>query len=97
MLYVGLVISGFGVILYIVSAVLLNYYLRKNIPDVLEQSDSRSGDSRKKQKGDKGGKVIVVVTENATPGWVALLGFPAIPLFLIGVAVIVLSLVIKAF
>ena len=97
MLYIGLAISGFGVVLYIISAVLLNYYLRKNRPDVLEQFDSKSGDSRKKQQGNKGKEVRIVVTENATPGWVALLGFPAIPLFLIGIAVIILSLVINAF
>ncbi|MFC1714454.1 hypothetical protein ACFL6S_12365 [Candidatus Poribacteria bacterium] len=97
MLYVGLAISGIGVVLYAVSAILLNYYLRKNRPDVLEQFDSKSGDSRNKQKGNKGRQVRVVVTDSATPGWVALLGFPAIPLFLIGIAVIILSLVINAF
>ena len=97
MLYVGLAISGFGVILYVISTVLLNYYLRKNRPDVLEQFDSKSGDSHKKQKGNKDREVRVVITENAIPGWVSLLGFPAIPLFLIGIAVIILSLVINAF
>lgn len=97
MLYVGLVISGSGMILYIVSAILLNYYLHKSELDVLKQSSARSGDSRKKQKGDKSKEVRIVVIENATPGWTALLGLPAIPLFLIGIAVIILSLVIKAF
>ena len=97
MLYVGLAILGVGMILYIASAVLLNYYLRKNRQDVLEQLDSKSGSSHKKPRGNKSGEVRVVVTENATPGWVALLGFPAIPLFLVGVAVIILSLIIKAF
>ncbi len=97
MLSVGLVITGFGVIVYIASAVLLNYYLRKNRPDVLEQLDPKSGSSRKKPRGNKSGEVRVVITENATPGWVALLGFPAMPLFLVGVAVIILSLIIKAF
>ena len=97
MFYIGLAISGIGVVLYVTSAILLNYYLRKNRPDILDQPNSKSGDSRKKQKGKKNGKIIVVITENATPGWVALLGFPAIPVFLIGIAVIILSLVINAF
>ncbi len=85
MFYVGLAISGFGLVLYVVSAILLNYYLRRNRPDVLEQLDSKSG-GRKKQKRNKDREVRVVVTENATPGWVALLGFPAIPMFLVGIA-----------
>jgi len=97
MLYIGLAISGFGVVLYIVSAVLLNYYLRKNRPDILEHGNSKKGSSRKKQKGSKKGEIRVVITENATPGWVALLGVPAMPVFLIGIVVIILSLVIKAF
>lgn len=97
MIYIGLAISGIGVVLYVASAVLLNYYLRKNRPDMLEQFYSGSGASRKKQKGNKGKEVRIVVTENATPGWVALLGFPAIPLFIMGIAVIILSLVINAF
>jgi len=97
MLYIGLAISGFGVLLYVASAILLNYYLCKNRPDVLEQPNSRSGDLRKKQKGNKNGDIIVVITENAIPSWVTFLGFPAIPLFLIGIAVIILSLVINAF
>ena len=53
MLYIGLAISGFGVVLYIVSAVLLNYYLRKNRPDVLEHGNSKKGSSSKRQKGNK--------------------------------------------
>jgi len=97
MLYVGLAITGFGVILYIISTVLLNYYLQKNRPDVLEHFDSKSGGSRKQQNENRDKEVRIVVTENATPGWIALLGVPAIPLFLIGVAVIILSLIIKAF
>ena len=97
MLYVGLVISGYGAVLYAVSAVLFNHYLRKNRPDVLERFDSKSGGSRKKQKGDNGKEIKIVITENATPGWVAILGIPAMPLFLVGVAVIILSLIIKAF
>ncbi len=96
MLYVGLVITGLGVILYIASTVLLNYCL-KNRPDVLEQFDSKSGDSRKKQNGNKDKEVRIVLTENATPGWVVLLGIPAIPVFLVGITVVILSLIIKAF
>lgn len=96
MLYVGLVITGLGVILYIASTVLLNYCL-KNRPDVLEKFDFKSGGSRKKQNGNKDKEVRIVLTENATPGWVALLGIPAIPIFLVGITVVILSLIIKAF
>jgi hypothetical protein len=97
MLYIGLAISGLGVVLYILSAVLLNHYLRKNRPDVLEHSKPKKGSSSKGQKGNKKKEIKIIVTENATPGWVALLGVPAMPLFLIGIAVIILSLVIRAF
>ena len=97
MLYFGIAISVSGVILYIVSAVLFNYYLSKNTSDAMKQFDSRSGASRRKQKGDKGKEIRIVVTENATPGWVALLGSLAMPVFLIGVAVIILSLIVRAF
>ncbi len=54
MFYIGLAISGIGVVLYVISTILLNYYLQKNRPDVLEQFDSRTGDSRTKQKENKG-------------------------------------------
>ena len=96
MLYVGIAISGIGLILYITHTILYNHYLRKNKPDILKQFDSKSDSSRKKQKGNKKREVKVVVTESGTPGWIILLGFPSIPIFLVGIAVIILSLVIKA-
>jgi hypothetical protein len=96
MLYVGLAISGIGLILYITHTVLYNHYLRKNRPDILEHFGSKPGNSRKKQKGNREPEVRVVITESGTPGWVILLGFPAIPIFFVGIAVTILSLIIKA-
>ena len=96
MLYIGMVISGIGLILYITHTVLYNHYLRKNRPDILEQFGSKPGNSRTKQKGNREREVRVVVTESGTPGWVVLLGFPAIPIFFAGIAITILSLVIKA-
>ena len=95
MLYVGLAISGIGLILYITHTVLYNHYLRKNRPDILEQFGSKPGNSRMRQKGNKEREVKIVITESGTPGWVILLGFPAMPIFFVGVVVIILSLVIK--
>jgi hypothetical protein len=89
MLYIGLVISGVGVILYIVSAVLINYYLRKNRPDILNQADSKSANSR------KGRKAKIIITQNANPGWVSFLSFLSMPMVIIGIGVIILSLIIK--
>jgi len=96
MLYVGLAISGIGLVLYITHTILYNHYLRKNRPDVLEQLDSKRGGSRMGQKGNKEREVRIVITESGTPGWVILLGFPAMPIFLVGIVVTILSLVIKA-
>lgn len=95
MLYVGLAISGIGLILYITHTVLYNHYLRKNRPDILEQFRSKPGNSHTRQKGNRDREVRVVVTESGTPGWVILLGLPAMPIFFVGIAVIILSLIIK--
>ena len=93
--YIGLVISGTGVILYITHTILYNYYLRKNRPDLLEQLDSEPGNSSTGQKENKEPEVKIVITESGAPGWVMLLVLPAMPIFLVGIGVIVLSLVIK--
>ena len=90
MLKVGLIISGIGVVLYIVSAILMNYYLRKNRPDILNQGDSKRSNPRKKREAR------IIVTQNATPCGVSFLGFLAMPAFLIGIGIIILSLIIKA-
>lgn len=87
MLYVGIVISGVGIVLYVISAVLINYYYRKNRPDILKQSNSKltRGQGRK-----------IIVTRNVTSPGAGLLGFISMPVFLIGIGVIILSLIIKA-
>ena len=90
MLKVGLIISGIGVVLYIVSAILMNYYLRRNRPDILK-AGPKSSNPRKKREAR------IIVTQNASPGGVSFLGFLAMPIFLIGIGTIILSLIIKAF
>lgn len=77
-----------GIACYIVYAVLLNRYRRKNAPEVLGRAPrarSQPGENR------------VYVVEGATPRWVTLLGLPALPLFLLGIVLIAVSFLVKMF
>ena len=79
----GILIVAAGIVCYGVHAVLLNHYLRKNAPEVLDR------ESTSRQKGK------VVVLDSVSPPWVALIGVPAIPLFLSGVVVILVTLILR--
>lgn len=86
----GISIIVIGIILYVTHTVLLNYYLHKNAPDALKSKS----ESKQKQKA----QILIVSSEEGTiPNWVGFIGFPSIPLVLIGIVVLVISLIIKLF
>ena len=82
----GIILAVIGIACYIAHAVLLNLYLRKHAPEVLGRTPrtrSQHGENR------------VYVVEGVTPRWVTLIGIPAVPLFLLGVALIAISFLVK--
>ncbi len=82
----GIILAVIGIVCYIAHALLLNYYLRKNAPEAL---------GRAPRPRSQYGENHVYVVEGATPRWVTLLGLPALPLFLLGVALIAISFLVK--
>jgi hypothetical protein len=77
----GILLAALGVACYIVHAMLLNYFLRKNAPEVLEGVPPAPSQRQRR----------VFLVRGATPRWVTLLGLPALPLFLLGIAFIAIS------
>lgn len=96
MIYVGLAISGIGLVLYVTHTILYNHHLRKNDPDIVGLLDSKSANRPKKKKKSGKKEVRVIAIESSTPGWVMLLGLPSIPMFFIGIVIIAISLIIKS-
>jgi hypothetical protein len=91
MFRIGILFTSIGIILYIVHAIIYNRFLRKNHPEIFDDS-LRPRHSRKRSK-----KVSVVVVSGQTPAWVMLLGIPAIPLFLLGIVITIVALIINFF
>jgi uncharacterized membrane protein len=87
---IGLLVIAISVVWYIVHAVIYNYYLQKNNPGLFDEIPSKSSS----QKRDE---VNFVVTSGKTPSWVALMGMPPIPLFLIGILITVIGFIISLF
>lgn len=81
----GIILVALGITWYITHAVLFNYFLRKNAPDILARSP-RVPSQRQRQ---------VYLVRGATPRWVTLCGLPALPLLLLGVVLIALSFLIQ--
>ena len=77
----GIFLAVLGVACYIVHAMLLNYFLRNNAPEVLAR-DPGTPSQRPHQ---------VYLVRGATPRWVTLLGLPALPLLLLGIVLIVIT------
>ena len=87
---IGLLVIAISVVWYIVHAGIYNYYLQKNNPGLFDEIPSKSSS----QKRDE---VNFVVTSGKTPGWVALMGMPPIPLFLIGILITIFGFIISLF
>ena len=81
----GILLAALGVACYIVHTILLNFSLRKNVPEMLAR-DSHAPSQRPRQ---------VYLVRGATPQWVTLCGLPALPLLLLGIVLIALSFLIK--
>ena len=77
----GILLAALGVACYIVHALLLNYFLRRNVPEVLARDPSVPSQRPRR----------VFHVRGATPRWVTLLGLPALPLLLLGIMLIAAS------
>jgi hypothetical protein len=77
----GLFLAVLGVACYIVHAMLLNYFLRKNAPEVLARDPGMPSQRQPR----------VFLGRGATPRWVMLRGLPALPLLLLGIVLIVIT------
>jgi hypothetical protein len=77
----GILLVAIGIACYIVHAILLNYFLRKNAPEVLACNPGVP--SRRPRQ--------VYLVRGATPRWVTLLGLPALPLLLLGIVLIAIT------
>src|SRR5262245_914458 len=77
----GILLAALGVVCYIVPAVLLNRYLQKHVPEVLARDPGVPSQRQSRASFVRG----------VTPRWVTLLGLPAIPVFLLGIAFIAVS------
>ena len=80
----GIFLAVLGVACYILHAILLNYFLRKNAPEVLEDVP-RTPLQRQRP---------VFLVRGATPRWVTLLGLPALPLLLLGIVLIAIAFLV---
>jgi hypothetical protein len=79
----GILLAALGVVCYIVYAMLLNNFLRKNAPDVLEGVLCAPLQRQRR----------VFLIRGATPRWVTLLGLPALPLWLLGSVLIAMGVI----
>ncbi len=82
----GIFLTAIGIACYIMHAILLNYYLRKNAPEILER-DTHAPSQRQGR--------VHLVGDTEVPRWVILLGLPAIPLFLTGIVLLAVLFIIK--
>jgi hypothetical protein len=80
----GILLVAIGIACYIVHAILLNYFLRKNAPEVLARD---LGVPSQRQRP-------VFLVRGAIPRWVTLLGLPALPLLLLGIVLIAISFLV---
>jgi hypothetical protein len=81
----GILLGAIGVACYIVHAMLLNYFLRKNVPEVLARDPGVPSQRQSR----------VSLVRGVTPRWVTLLGLPALPLLLLGIVLIAISFLVK--
>lgn len=84
----GVIIAGIGLVLYIVNTILLNHFLGKNSPEI-----TRSGRSKRNRQERR--IRIEAITDDDAPRWIVLMGFPSIPLFVLGILVIIIAFVFR--
>jgi len=87
----GIILIAVSIVWYIAHAMLYNYFLQKNNPELF--------DEKPQQRGSKKGKkeVTVVMTSGKTPAWVMLIGVPPMPLFVVGVVITVIAFIVGLF
>jgi hypothetical protein len=77
----GILLVAIGGACYMVHAILLNDFLRKNAPDVLARDPGMPSQRQSR----------VSLVRGVTPRWVTLLGLPALPLVLLGIVLIAIA------
>ena len=90
MLSIGIALIAISIVWYLVHAEIYNRYLRKNRPEIFDES------IRQHHSSKQDSKVTVVVTNGQTPAWIMLFGLPPLPLFLVGIVLTILALIINA-
>ena len=80
----GILLVALGIACYMVHAILLNYFLRKNAPEVLARDPGMPSQRQRR----------VFLVRGATPRWVTLLGLPALPLLLLGIVLIAIAFLV---
>ena len=84
----GVIIAGIGLVLYIVNTILLNHFLGKNSPEMVKPGRSKRIRQERKIR-------IEAITDDDAPRWVILMGFPSIPLFVLGILVVIIAFVFR--
>ena len=84
----GVTIAGIGLVLYIVNTILLNHFLGKNSPEMVKSGRSKRIQQERRIR-------IEAITDDDAPRWVILMGFPSIPLFLLGILVVIIAFVFR--
>jgi hypothetical protein len=80
----GILLVAIGVACYIVHAILLNYFLRKNAPEVLARDPGMLSQRQSR----------VSLVRGVTLRWVTLLGLPAFPVVLLGIVLIAIAFLV---
>jgi hypothetical protein len=88
---IGIIIIIVSMIWYLAHAIIYNYFLQKYNPEIFDKEPER-----KRDKGKNHDVQIIIKTEE-TPAWVMLLGMPPIPLFVLGVLIVIISFIVSLF
>jgi len=81
----GIFLAVLGIARYMVHAILLNYFLGKNAPEVLARDPGVPSQRQSR----------VSLVRGVTPRWVTLLGLPALPLLLLGIVRIAIACLVN--
>jgi hypothetical protein len=80
----GILLVAIGIACYIIHAILLNDFLRKNAPEVLARDLGVPSQRHSR----------VSLVRGVTPRWVTLLGLAALPLLLLGIVLIAIAFLV---
>ena len=81
-------VAGMGLALYIIHTILLNHFLGKNAPEMTKSGRSKGNQKERKIR-------IEAVSYDDVPRWVILIGFPSMPLFLLGILIVIIAFVFR--